>query len=97
MFFYGMIGVFCTWFSDGNALALEVVLGLRNGAARVISRITLFITTVICDSSNYLFRIVTTRQRTFGVGPVMLRLAQRGTGSAMPASCFLTMVSGSIL
>ena len=43
------------------------------------------------------FWIVTTGEGTFGVSPVMLRLAQRGTRSAISARYFFVAVSGGIL
>src|ERR1700674_3662306 len=68
-----------------------------NGVTRVVFGVWFILTAKIGNSSNDFFCVVSTSEGTFCIGPVMLRLGQRGTGSAMLTSRFFIMVSGGIL
>ena len=79
------------------ALSREFSLSLDDGMPCVVIRIGFVVRAIVSNTPGDEVWIVTTSEGTFGVGPVMLRLAQRGTGSAMAASSFFIVVSRGIL
>jgi hypothetical protein len=64
---------------------------------RVIFWVGLLSCAKVGNPSNYFFGFVAASHGAFGIGPIVLGLAQRGTGIAMAPHCLFIVVSGSFL
>src|SRR5579862_3521705 len=79
--------------SRSRCLALQIGLGLPDGVPGVVFGGWFVFSAKVRNPLNNLFWVVSTGQGTFGIGPVMLRLAQYGSRNAAPAAGFLVAVS----
>ena len=79
------------------ALSREFSLSLDDGMPCVVIRIGFVVRAIVGNTPGDEVWIVTTGEGTFGVSPIMLRLAQRSTRSAISARYFFVVVSGGIV
>ena len=78
------------------ALSHEFRLSLYDGMPCVVIRIGFVVRAIVGDTLGDEVWIVTTGESTFGVSPVMLRLAQPCTGSAIGPFSLFTALPGSV-
>src|SRR5271170_4746892 len=84
-------------FGGGGGLPFQIRLRLGDRVTRVIFWVGLVSRAEVGNPSNYFFGFVAASHGAFCIGPIVLRLAQRGTGIATAAHYLFIVVSGSFL
>ena len=79
------------------ALSRELSLSLDDGMPCVVIRIGFVVRAVVSNTPGDEVWIVTTGEGTFGISPIMLRLAQSSNRSAISARYFFVVVSRGIV
>ena len=79
------------------ALSREFSLSLDDGMPCVVIRIGFVVRAIVGNTPGDKVWIVTTGERTFGVSPIVLRLAQCSIRSAISRRYFFVVVSGGIV